>query len=70
MLYVTGDISPSVEGLRLTGGDAGQGGGDNCGGGVYVISATATIRDNQVFNNTAVGDYGAGGGLLSDRLYY
>jgi hypothetical protein len=66
VLYITGDISPTVEGLRLTGGDAdGLGGtrGDylDVGGGVYVISATATIRDNQVVSNTA--EY-YGGGLF------
>ena len=57
VLFVTGDISPAVEGLRITGGDAaGLGGGEyswyDVGGGVYVISATATISDNQVFSNT------------------
>ncbi|MCP4544200.1 MAG: DUF11 domain-containing protein [Chloroflexi bacterium] len=64
VLYVTAPapgagISSTVEGLRITGGDAdGLGGGpyewEHAGGGVYVISATAIIRDNQVFNNTAI----------------
>jgi len=66
VLYATGDISPTIEGLRLTGGDAtglgGGTGGTDAGGGVYVITATATISNNQVFNNTA--DYG--GGLFLD----
>jgi parallel beta-helix repeat protein len=53
VLYITGDISPMIEGLRITGGDAWE------GGGIYVITATATIRDNQVFSNTAT----SGGGL-------
>jgi parallel beta-helix repeat protein len=56
-------ISPTVEGLRLTNGDAaGLGGtswGDDYGGGVYVVNATATISNNRVFSNTADG----GGGL-------
>jgi len=65
VLYITGDISPTVEGLRITGGRADDLGGSadvwarDVGGGVYVITATATIRDNQVFSNTSDG----GGGL-------
>src|SRR5512135_1933666 len=35
VLYITGDISPTIEGLRLTGGNAA-----GLGGGIYVISAT------------------------------
>jgi uncharacterized repeat protein (TIGR01451 family) len=70
VLLVAGDITPTIEGLRITGGDAAGLGGAwetetyDVGGGAYVISATVIIRDNWVFNNTAVGDYGAGGGLL------
>ncbi len=71
VLYITGDpsigsgqaISPTVEGLRITGGDAAGLGGDpsneHAGGGVYVITATVIISNNQVFSNTAE----AGGGL-------
>jgi parallel beta-helix repeat protein len=43
-------ISPTIEGLRITGGQ---------GGGVYVADTAATISNNQVFSNTA----GYGGGL-------
>jgi parallel beta-helix repeat protein len=71
VFYIAGDpsavsgqaISPTIEGLRITGGDAtGLGGypgpvGD-AGGGVYVITATAIISDNRVFSNTA--DFGGG----------
>jgi len=64
VLYITGNISPTVEGLRITGGDAaGLGGGHggwDAGGGGYVISATATIKNNRVFGNTA----NSGGGLF------
>jgi hypothetical protein len=56
-LFVTGAVNPVVEGLRITGGDAtGLGGaplGVDAGGGVCVISATLTFRDNQVFSNSA-----------------
>ncbi len=64
-LFIAGDINPTIEGLHLTGGTAsGLGGGglllNDAGGGVYVISATATFRGNRVFSNTAV----LGGGLF------
>jgi parallel beta-helix repeat protein len=62
VLYITGEISPTIEGLRVTGGDAtGLGGapGYDAGGGVYMINATAVISNIQVFNNTA----DDGGGL-------
>jgi hypothetical protein len=69
VIFITGDISPTIESLRITGGDADGLGGDqwwsefaDAGGGVYVISATPTISNNYVFSNT-VGSYGDGGGL-------
>jgi hypothetical protein len=57
-LLVAGYISPTIEGLHITGGDAtGLGGGgwsdDDVGGGVYVSSYMATISNNWVFSNTA-----------------
>jgi hypothetical protein len=67
VLYITGDISPTIAGLSITGGDAtGMGGhvgrfgsGElDGGGGIYVISATVTILDNQVFNNNSDGNVG------------
>ena len=65
VLYITGDISPIIEGLRITGGDAtGLGGGFwpwmDAGGGVYIITATATISNNRTYSNTTAWD---GGGL-------
>ena len=68
VLYVTGPISPTIEGLRITGGDAaglaGVDWGWDAGGGVYVISATATISGNWIHNNTAGGEFTLGGGLF------
>jgi hypothetical protein len=65
VLFVVGDVSPTIEGLRLTGGDAdGMGGhqyGPNnydAGGGVYVIGAEMSMSDSQVFSNTA--EHGGG----------
>lgn len=55
VLFISGDVSPTIEGLRITGGDAAGLGGDpwgyDTGGGVLVISATATLRDSRVFGN-------------------
>ncbi len=68
-VYVTGNISPTLEGLRITGGDAtgmtgyGYYGDYDAGGGVYVITASVTLRDNQIYSNTA--PYGGGGMFLS-----
>jgi len=61
VLYITGSISPTIGGVRITGGDAtGLGGaswGDG-GGGVYVVTATATLHNIRVFSNIA--QYGGG----------
>lgn len=67
-IYVTGEISPTIEGLHITGGDAtgltgyGYYGAYDAGGGVYVISATVTLSNNQIYSNTA--PYGGGGVFL------
>ena len=66
VLYITGEISPIIEGLRITGGDAAGLGGSSvwgdAGGGVYITDATANIINNQVLGNTAA----VGGGLYLD----
>lgn len=55
--YITGEVSPTIEGLRITGGNAaGLGGGQgeaDAGGSVYIANASAVISDNLVFGNTA-----------------
>ncbi len=70
VLFVSGEVSPTIEGLRLTGGDATGLGGyydylgiHDVGGGMYVETASPNIRDNQMFNNTAE----VGGGLFLHR---
>jgi parallel beta-helix repeat protein len=67
VFYITGDISPTIEGLRLIGGNAsglgGGYGGWDAGGGLYVVDATATISNNQVYSSAAF----AGGGLYLHR---
>jgi hypothetical protein len=72
VFYITGGpsaglgqaISPTIEGLRITGGNAtglgGPPGAGDAGGGVYAISAAPAIRHNWVFSNTAAD----GGGLF------
>jgi hypothetical protein len=62
VIYITGDVSPTIEGLYITGGDASGMGGSawgDAGGGVYVVGAAPIIRENAVFSNTA----STGGGL-------
>jgi len=72
VVFITGDISPTIEGLRITGSDAaglrGTPWGDDAGGGVYVISATATINNNRVFSNTA--EFGGGLYLESSAVTF
>jgi parallel beta-helix repeat protein len=66
-VVIAGNISPTIEGLRLTGGNASNLGGSpisiDGGGGLYVISATATISNNLVFDNRAKD----GGGLFLQK---
>ena len=63
-VYISGGISPILEGLRITHGDAaGLGGYEyygtyDAGGGVYAITATVTLADNIISGNIA--PYGAG----------
>jgi uncharacterized repeat protein (TIGR01451 family) len=77
-IYVTGDpsagsggaISVTIAGLRITSGDASGLGGclGDVGGGVYVISASATIRDSQI--SGSYGMHGGGVGLCYSRLTF
>ena len=68
VLYITGDISPTIEGLGITGGSASDLGGhtdrwgytSSAGSGMYIITAAVTIRDNQIFGNRYTG---CGGGM-------
>lgn len=54
-LYITGAVAVTLEGFRITGGNAtGLGGvpwGWDAGGGVYAISATVTLNDNRLEGN-------------------
>jgi hypothetical protein len=60
VLYITGNITPTIEGLCITGGNATGLGSTadwslDLGGGVYIVTATAVIRNNQIYSNTTGG---------------
>ena len=67
VFYITGDISSTLEGLSITGGDAtglfGSPYGENCGGAIYGVTAAVTISECSVYSNVASIDdgYGYGG---------
>jgi len=67
VLYISGNISPTIAGLRITQGNAaglgGIPGSYDAGGGVYIITATAVLSDNQVFDNISPTSSGNGGGM-------
>jgi parallel beta-helix repeat protein len=73
-IYVAGNITVSVAGLRITRGNAKNQGGqpglglsNSAGGGVYVVTATVTLSNNTLTNNDA-GNQGLvttkGGGIF------
>ena len=66
VIFVSGDISPTVQGLIITGGDAaglgGKNDGKDAGGGAFAVTATITISDCRIHNNRA--DGGEGGGVF------
>jgi hypothetical protein len=72
VLVITGPITVTVEGLRITGGDAAKAGEDNdydydCGGGIYVATATVVLSDNVISGNTVGNGFVCGGGLFLYR---
>lgn len=63
VLYVVGNISPTIEGLHITGGDTRAWDGWQMGGGIYALSATLTLEDNWIFDNAAK----QGGGVVAEH---
>lgn len=65
VIYIIGNITPTIEGLRITGGNGnGLGGGpfnDDGGGGVLIDTATVSFKNNEVIGNT---DFDGGGLFL------
>lgn len=59
MVYITGDVTATIVGLHIVGGDAaGMDGGGivdywDTGGGVYAMTATVVISNCQIVSNTA-----------------
>lgn len=77
VIFITGLVSPTIAGFRITGGDANNLGGGNTfcdvGGGIYSNGASPIIRENWIYSNTAGicqwngnGYVGAGGGIYAD----
>jgi hypothetical protein len=64
-LYISGNVTPTIEGLRIIGGDAtglgGHVGDKDAGGGVYIRLGTPILRNNEIMSSTAA----YGGGLFS-----
>ena len=72
VFYITGDISVTLEGLSITGGDATDQGaeplnwGYDLGGGIYSITATTSISGCIIYSNTASTAHVAyGGGIFA-----
>jgi hypothetical protein len=53
VIYITGAIAPTIEGFTITGGDVSEPTSPQYGGGVYILTATATIQHNQIVSNIA-----------------
>ena len=58
-IYITGNIGPTIEGLSITAGNTKGLTGHfdyapyDAGGGVYILTANATLTNNRIFNNTS-----------------
>jgi hypothetical protein len=69
VMVISGTITPTVEGLHITGGNASGLGGDpigyDAGGGMYVYTAAATVSGCVVVSNTSSNSgAGRGGGVF------
>lgn len=68
-LYITGEISATIAGLRITGGEArgfGASYWDRLGGGICVKGARVNLRGNTVYDNSAI--VGGGVGLQASEV--
>lgn len=67
VIYITGNISPTVEGLWITGGNASNAlANSGQGGGIYSLGATPIIANNVITGNvayTSTSNWGYGGGI-------
>jgi hypothetical protein len=66
VLYITGDITSTIEGLRITDGDAtglgGTPGGQDAGGGILCDGADPIITSNVIADNVGSSNDGVSGG--------
>jgi len=78
VVYITGLVSPTIEGVVITGGDSiNQGGGyipglmtdPDVGGGLYIINASATISNCEISLNSSP-NYGGGAALVSSSVQF
>ncbi len=77
-IYIIGYITPTIEGLRITGGDAtlfGPGYYDRLGGGIFVLDAAVVVSGNVIYSNNAIAGGGvalrqAGGSTFSSNTVY
>ena len=67
VVYISGSISPTVDGFTITGGNASNAPSDaGRGGGIYSAGATPIIANNVITNNiayTSTSSWGYGGGI-------
>jgi hypothetical protein len=71
VLYITGDISPTIESLSIANGDAmgllgNRWSSLDTGGGVYGVTAIITLRGCSIYSNTA--EYGGGLAVFDGHL--
>lgn len=69
VLYIVGEISPTIKGLQLTNGDAVD------GGGIYIYRASVSLLNNKIYSNTATRNGGGidhyeGGGTFSNNIIH
>ncbi len=65
VLFITGDISSTIDGLHITGGDASVIASWLDGGGVFIENANISFYNNWVYNNNA----DQGGALYLTNLF-
>ena len=68
VLYITGGVTPTIEGLHITAGDAtgllGDWGGQDAGGGIYCYMARPTIANSVIADNVGSSNSNVSGGGL------
>ena len=65
VVYIQGNITPSLDGLTITGGNASSAPAASYGGGIYSLDASPVIQNNIIISNVGgiTPTYGTGGGM-------